>query len=241
MPAPGDGTVDKAAVKAAIATAGAEKQKANAKHKAGGEVKGEVWASGGGQLLQQGAGKAPDSGTTLTAKTPWVAAEMAKFSELGPHHDIGAMTKMTKAAAAEKKRLEERIQTLKSKPAREKAQAELAGLMRRIGSYEYGAAYEGRTKAEREEHSAETGEWLPRRNFTDSGVPGYADVVHAEKNVFRLTGAQAIGVSTLPQCPQCQLWFKEQAITTRKFIVVASETVRVFLPDGTVKGSNDFK
>ncbi len=241
VPVPGDGTVDKSEVKAAIATAGAEKKKAEARHKAGGKVKGEVWASGGGQVLKQGAGDAPESGTTLTAKTPWVAAEMAKFSELGPHHDIGAMTRMTKAAAAEKKRLEERIKNLKSTKAQDKAREDLATLLRRVGSYEYGAGYGGRVKADREEHSEETGQWLPRRNFTDSGIPGYADLVHAEKNVFRLTGAQAIGVSTLPQCPQCQLWFKEQAITTRKFIVVASETVRVFLPDGTVQGAKDFK
>ncbi len=241
LPAAGDATVDKAEVKAAIATAGAEKRKAEAKHKAGGKVKGEVWASGGGELLKQGAGEAPESGATLTEKTPWVAAEMAKFGELGPHHDIKAMTTLTKAAAAEKKRLEDRIENLKTKKAREKAEADLATLLRRVGSYEYGAAYEGRVKADREQHSSETGEWLPRRNFTDSGVPGYADVVHAEKNVFRLTGAQAIGVSTLPQCSQCQLWFKEQAITTRKFIVVASETVRVFMPNGDVKGTKDFK
>ncbi len=85
-----EASTDTAAVKAAIATAQAEKQKAVAKHKAEGKTKGEVWASGGGRLFKQGAGEAPESGETLTEKTPWVAAEMAKFSELGPHHDVGA-------------------------------------------------------------------------------------------------------------------------------------------------------
>ena len=236
-----EASTDTAAVKAAIATAQAEKQKAVAKHKAEGKTKGEVWASGGGRLFKQGAGEAPESGETLTEKSPWVAAEMAKFSELGPHHDVGAMTTMTPAAAAEEKRLKDRIKTLKTAKARAKAEEELATLRRRVGSYEFGKAYEGRTKQQREEHSAETGEWLPRRNFTDSGVPGYADIVHAEKNVFRVTGAQAIGVSTLPQCQQCQLWFTEQAISTKKFIVVSSEIVRVFMPDGSVKTSKDFK
>lgn len=52
---------------------------------------------------------------------------------------------------------------------------------------------------------------------------------------------QSIGVSTLPQCDQCILWFKEQAVNGKKFIVVASDRVRVFMPDGTMKGANDFK
>ncbi len=47
--------------------------------------------------------------------------------------------------------------------------------------------------------------------------------------------------STLPQCQQCQLWFTEQAISTKKFIVVSSDIVRVFMPDGSVKTSKDFK
>jgi hypothetical protein len=105
----------------------------------------------------------------------------------------------------------------------------------------HGAAYEGKTKEQREAHSQSTGEWLPRRGPRDQGIPGYADIVHAEKNVFRITGAQAIGVSTLPQCRQCILWFKERAIGDKKFIVVASDKVRIFMPDGDIKDPSSFK
>lgn len=90
-------------------------------------------------------------------------------------------------------------------------------------------------------HSEETHEWLPRRSPRDQGIPGRADSVHAEKNIYRMNRGQSIGVSTLPQCDQCILWFKEQAVNGKKFIVVASDRVRVFMPDGTMKGANDFK
>jgi hypothetical protein len=55
-------------------------------------------------------------------------------------------------------------------------------------------------------------------------------MVHAEKMVYRITQASAIGVSSLPQCEQCQRWFRERAIKDKKLIVVASDVVRVFLP-----------
>ena len=56
-----------------------------------------------------------------------------------------------------------------------------------------------------------------------------------------MNGSQAIGVSTLPQCGQCILWFKSAAVSDKKFIVVASDAVRVFLPDGEIKGPGAFK
>ena len=65
-------------------------------------------------------------------------------------------------------------------------------------------------------------------------------MVHAEKNIYRITGAQAIGVSTLPQCDQCIRWFKDHAMTDQRFIVVVSEG-SVFLPDGEIRGEAEFK
>ncbi|MGY2746754.1 phage tail protein [Arthrobacter sp. UYCu723] len=233
--------VDEASIKAAIATAESEKRKAVARHKKEGGDRGEVWASGGGDLVPQGAGEAPAEGETVGRMTPYVAAEMAKFTELAPAHDIDAMTILTPAAQKELKSLEARAEAAKTDKTREKRETEIKSLLRRTGSYVHGQSYEGRNKELREAHSLETNEWLPRRSPRDQGIPGRADLVHAEKNIYRMNGAQAIGVSTLPQCAQCILWFKDQAVSGKKFIVVASDHVRVFMPDGAIKSTKDFK
>jgi hypothetical protein len=232
--------VDVEAVKAAIASAGAEKGRADAKHAAEGGERGQVWASGGGRLLPQGAGEAPESGEVATEMTPYIAAKMAMFTELGEHHDVTAMTTLTPEAEAEIRRLRARQARLKTDAGKENVEREIQKLLRRVGSYLHGAEYEGRTKEQREAHSQETGEWLPKRSARDQGIPGYADVVHAEKNIYRITGAQAIGVSTLPQCHQCVLWFKERAMSDKKFIVVASDSVRIFMPNGEIKDPSAF-
>jgi hypothetical protein len=217
-----------------------EKVTAQERHKKEGGRPKEVWASGNGQVLKQGAGEGPSgptdaSGVTHVAPTdPFVAAEMAKFSELGKHHDIVAMTTLTPEAKAKLSPLQVTLRearTLKDKAKKAVAEAEIKKVLRSASSYLHGKSYAGATKVAREEHSKKTGEWLFRRGgANDQGIPGYADMVHAEKMVYRTTGADAIGVSTLPQCPQCQLWFTAQAIADKKVIVVASDTVRVFLP-----------
>jgi hypothetical protein len=241
--------VDPVAVKAAIQAAVGEKGKADARHQAGGSAKGEVWASGGGQLVKQGSGEAPAAGPdpnapiVVTEPNAFVAAQMAMFSELGPHHDVTAMTTLTPEAKARLGTLQEELrQTRGAKDTATKAEkeAEIQKLLRRVGSYLHGKECEGRTRAAREAHSAATGKWQPRRNFTDQGIPGYADVVHAEKNIYRMTSAQAIGVSTLPQCSQCILWFKQKAIEGKTFIVVASDQVRIFMPNNDIKSPADF-
>ncbi|MFP3460958.1 hypothetical protein R5O87_08935 [Arthrobacter globiformis] len=234
-------SVDNASIKAGIETAESEKRKAVARHKKEGGDRGQVWASGGGDLVRQGAGQVPTEGETMTRMTPYVAAEMAKFTELAPAHDIAAMTTLTPIAEKEKNRLEARVKAAKTEKSRKKWEAELDSLLRRTGSYLHGQGYEGRNKEQREAYSQATNKWLPRRSPRDQGIPGRADLVHAEKNIYRMNGAQAIGVSTLPQCPQCILWFKDQATSGKRFIVVASDQVRVFMPDGSIRGKKDFK
>jgi hypothetical protein len=235
--------IDPIAIKSAIATAAGEKEKAEQQHQAKGSVEGEVWASGGGKLKPQGAGEAPESGETVTELTPWIATQMALFGELGRIHDVTAMTTLTPEAKTKLSALQAELRqarAAKDKVTKKEKEQEIGKVLRSVNSYLHGASYPGRTKQGREAHSQATGEWLPRRSARDKGIPGYADVVHAEKIVYRLTRAQAIGVSTLPQCIPCQHWFKQRAIEDNQFIVVTSDRVRIFMPTGEVRSSTDF-
>ncbi|QNE21553.1 hypothetical protein F1D05_31070 [Kribbella qitaiheensis] len=233
--------VDPAAVRTAIATAHQEKAAAVARHGQEGGGKDVVWASGGGRVFRQGAGEAPEGDAPVTELTPYIAAKMAKFTELGEHHDITAMTTMTPEAQAAVDRLRKHQKTLKTTRGKDNVERKIQKLLRSVTSYEHGAAYAGATQDQRQAESAATGRWLPKRSARDSGVPGYADLVHAEKNVYRVTQAQAIGVSTLPQCGQCVLWFKDQAMSGQRFIVVVSEVTRVFLPNGDIRDESGFQ
>ena len=233
--------VDPAAVRSAIATARGEKATAEARHQQEGGGTDVVWASGGGRVFRQGAGAAPEGDAPVTELTPYIAAKMAMFTELGEHHDITAMTTMTPEAQAEVDRLRKHQKTLKTTRGRDNVEKKIQKLLRSVTSYVHGASYAGATQEQRQAESAATGRWLPKRSARDSGVPGYADVVHAEKNVYRVTSAQAIGVSTLPQCGQCILWFKDQAMSGQRFIVVVSEVTRVFLPNGEIRDESGFQ
>jgi hypothetical protein len=233
--------VDVAAVRSAIATARAEQATAVARHHQEGGGQDVVWASGGGRVFRQGAGEAPEGDAPLTEMTPYIAAKMAMFTELSVHHDIAAMTTLTPEAEAEVERLRKHKTKLKTQRGRDNVERKIQKLLRSVASYEHGTAYAGATKGQREAESAATGIWLPKRSARDQGIPGYADVVHAEKNIYRITRAQAIGVSTLPQCEQCILWFKDRAITDGRFIVVVSDKTRVFLPDGEIRDDSAFR
>lgn len=236
-------TVDGASIRAAIAAAESEKQKAVVRHKQEGGVRGQVWASGGGDLVSQGAGEAPAEGETVTRMTPYVASEMAKFSELGRITDVASMTTLTDEAKAKLSALQAQLRQARADrdwPGKSTKERDIKKVLRSMRSYLHGSTYAGRTKELREAHSQETNKWLPRRSPRDQGIPGGADVVHAEKNIYRMNGARAIGVSTLPQCGQCILWFKDQAVSGKNFIVVASDQVRVFMPDGAIKSKKDF-
>ena len=163
------------------------------------------------------------------------------FTELSEHHDIAAMTALTPEADAEIERLRKHKTKLKTVRGRDRVERKIQKMLRSVTSYEHGASYAGATQGQRQAESAATGRWLPKRSARDQGIPGYADVVHAEKNVYRVTHAQAIGVSTLPQCPQCILWFKDRAMTDQRFIVVVSDSVRVFLPNGEIRDASGFQ
>jgi hypothetical protein len=113
--------------------------------------------------------------------------------------------------------------------------AKIDQIKRRPSSYEY----LGRTRAEREAHFAETGEYIPRRSPRDMGVAGATSAVHAEKLLRSATGAQAIGVSRA-QCSDCQLWFKAAAAKGDFIVVFDGSDMRIFMPDGSVKGPGDF-
>jgi hypothetical protein len=232
--------VDNEAVRAAIATAHTEKGTADARHQSEGGGQDVVWASGGGRVFRQGAGDAPESEQPVTVMTPYIAAKMAMFSELSEHHDVTAMTTLTPEADAAIKRLRKRKEKLKTDRGRQNIERKISKFLRSVTSYGHGTSYAGATQEQREAVSAATGQWLPKRSARDQGVPGYADLVHAEKNIYRITGAQAIGVSTLPQCDQCIRWFKDQAMTNGRFIVVISETTRVFLPNGDIRNEASF-
>ncbi|WP_418959676.1 phage tail protein [Streptomyces tritici] len=71
------------------------------------------------------------------------------------------------------------------------------------------------------------------------GLSGTSAIVHAEKMAYRAAsiyhqGTNAIGV-TLHQCDDCQAWFRSQAGSAGKFLVVADPgATRIFLPDGRV-------
>jgi hypothetical protein len=67
----------------------------------------------------------------------------------------------------------------------------------------------------------------------DHGVEGQYGNTHAERQIYLLTGARAIGV-TRPVCGPCQSHFDEMAAAARQIIVVADPVAAfVFLPDGT--------
>jgi hypothetical protein len=67
----------------------------------------------------------------------------------------------------------------------------------------------------------------------DHGVEGQYGNTHAERQIYLLTSAQAIGV-TRPVCGGCQTAFQQAAQAGNRVIVVADPgTAFVFLPDGT--------
>ena len=170
----------------------------------------------------------PDLATRKQAGQTWLEADAARWETAGAvtRRYINEMTELTPAAMKALEGLDE------NKPEdREK----IDQIMRRPGSYRYPAT----TRAEREAHFAETGEYIPQRSSQDLGVPGATSGVHAEKLLRSATGAQAIGVSRA-QCSDCQLWFKVVATRGDFIVVFDGSATRIFMPDGSVKGPADF-
>ena len=183
-PDQGISKVDVEAVKSAIRQARAEKAKAVARHKKEGSDPGQVWASGGGDIVPQGQGAAPENDEVVTKMTPYIAAQMAMFSEL--KHDPVAMTTLTSGAARKVKKLRARLEAAKTLKTKASLTAEIDSLLSKAGSYLHGAQYEGRTKKLREviaprrrsgfsvaraqtikEFRGERTSFTPRRTFTE--------------------------------------------------------------------------
>ncbi|MDQ4098645.1 MAG: hypothetical protein M3144_12360 [Actinomycetota bacterium] len=72
------------------------------------------------------------------------------------------------------------------------------------------------------------------------GSLGGTAAVHAEKLVHAAAGSAPIGVSRA-MCGDCQQFFKSAAASADFLVVADPSTVRIFLPDGSIKGPGDFK
>ena len=170
----------------------------------------------------------PDLDTQKQAGQIWLEADAARWEATGPvtRRYANEMTKLTPAANQALKVLNKNKQ---------KNMEKIDEIMRRPSSY----VYPGKTLAEREAHFAKTGEYIPRRSSQDFGVPGATSSVHAEKLLRSTNGAQAIGVSRL-QCRDCQLWFRAAATRGDFIVVFDGKAMRIFMPDGSVKGPRDF-
>ncbi|GHF91803.1 hypothetical protein GCM10017567_02490 [Amycolatopsis bullii] len=219
--------IDPQKVRAAISAAKSELARAKSEYKA---IKAHdpeaVLACGNGQTRRQGGGSSPEHETKdAESGQRWLEADAARWGDLGrvTAANLREMTTLTPAAERKLRRL--------------RKQESIDELLSKSSSY----MYAGRRKKDREAHLAKTGEYLPRRDFKDRGIPGATSVVHAEKLLRQATGAQAIGVDPLDQCGDCQMWFQAQAKAANDFIVVASKQVRIFMPDGTVKSPSDFR
>jgi hypothetical protein len=75
---------------------------------------------------------------------------------------------------------------------------------------------------------------VPRGNQSDMSVPGQYSISHAEQQVRRAAGDAPIGVSR-DMCEDCQNYFRSQAASANRTLVVADPSVvRLFRPDGQV-------
>jgi hypothetical protein len=78
----------------------------------------------------------------------------------------------------------------------------------------------------------------PSLSARTGGIQGQYESSHAERQVWQRSGrsAQAIGVTPRPPCPPCVDFFKAEAQSTKKIIVIADPTgVSIFLPNGNVE------